>query len=227
MILMPRSDVEVDDTWYVAGMRASGSNTIVADDVFVPEHRLISMLAVMSGTYMDNHPDSAFFRSAFGPMLVMVLVGPQLGLGRAALNLAVTKASTKALAYTNIERQEDSVAFQLLIADAATKIDTAHLHAFRAAADVQRFAEQNIYPDFAARARMRADSAVALRSINAALNTLLDASGAGSFAEVNAMQRIWRDSNVASRHAVMLPQVSMETYGKALLGRRDHITAII
>lgn len=227
MVLMPRTDVDVDDTWYVAGMRASGSNTIVAEDVFVPEHRLISMLPVMSGTYMDDHPDSAFFRSAFGPMLVMVLVGPQLGLGRAALNLAVTKASTKALAYTNVERQEDSVAFQLLIADAATKIDTAHLHAYRAAADVQLFAEQNVYPDFAARARMRADSAVALRSINAAINTLLDASGAGSFAEVNAMQRIWRDSNVASRHAVMLPQVSMETYGKALLGRRDHITAII
>lgn len=227
MILLPRSDVRVEDTWYVAGMRASGSNTIVAEDVFVPDHRLISMLPVMSGTYMADHPDSAFYRSAFGPMLVLVLVGPQLGLGRAALHLAVTKAATKTLAYTNIERQADSVAFQLLIADAATKIDTAHLHAYRATADVQRYAEQNIYPDFAARARMRADSAVALRSINSAINTLLDASGAGSFAEVNAMQRIWRDSNVGARHAVMLPQVSMETYGKALLGQRDHITAII
>lgn len=227
MILLPRSDVRVEDTWYVAGMRASGSNTIVAEDVFVPDHRLISMLPVMSGTYMADHPDSAFYRSAFGPMLVLVLVGPQLGLGRAALDLAVTKAATKTLAYTNIERQAESVAFQLLIADAATKIDTAHLHAYRATADVQRYAEQNVYPDFAARARMRADSAVALRSINSAINTLLDASGAGSFAEVNAMQRIWRDSNVGARHAVMLPQVSMETYGKALLGQRDHITAII
>ena len=139
----------------------------------------------------------------------------------------MTKAATKTVAYTNIERQAESVAFQLLIADAATKIDTAHLHAYRATAEVQSFAEQNVYPDFTARARMRADSAVALRSINSAINTLLDASGAGSFAEVNAMQRIWRDSNVGARHAVMLPQVSMETYGKALLGQRDHITAII
>ncbi|MGU3294710.1 oxidoreductase [Williamsia sp. M5A3_1d] len=227
MVLLPRADVRVDDTWYVAGMRASGSNTIVAEDVFVPDSRLISMLPVISGTYMQDHPDSAFYRSAFGPMLVLVLVGPQLGLGRAALDLAVRKASTKALAYTNIERQEDSVAFQLLVAEAATKIDTAHLHAYRAAQDVQRYAEENVYPDIAARARMRADSAVALKSVNSALNTLLDASGAGSFAEVNALQRIWRDSNVAARHAVILPQVSMETYGKALLGRRDQITAIV
>lgn len=227
MVLIPRGDVTINDTWHVAGMRASGSNTIVATDVFVPEHRLISMLPMISGTYVDDFPNNPFYRSAFGPMLIMVLVGPQLGLGRAALDLTIRKASSKALAYTNIERQEDSVAFQLLVAEAAAKIETAHLHAYRAADDVQRYADQGVYPDFAARARIRADSAVALRSVNSAINTLLDASGAGSFAEVNAMQRIWRDSNVASRHAVMLPQVSMESYGKALLGRRDHITAII
>ncbi|MCV7173717.1 oxidoreductase [Mycobacterium manitobense] len=227
MVVMPIADVEIKDTWYVAGMRASGSNTIVADEVFVPDHRLSSMLPVVSGGYLEQYPDNPFYRAAFASMLVLVLVGPQLGFGRAALDIAVTKASAKALAYTNIEHQADSVAFQLLVADAASKIETAHLHAYRAADDVERYAAQGVYPDFAARARMRADSAVALTSINSAINILLNACGAGSFADVNPMQRIWRDSNVGQRHAVMLPQVSMETYGKALLGKTDHITAIL
>lgn len=56
---------------------------------------------------------------------------------------------------------------------------------------------------------------------------LSNADGSGSFAEVNAMQRIWRDSNIAARHAVILPQVSLETYGKALLGIQEHIAPII
>ncbi|MCG7597546.1 oxidoreductase [Mycobacterium sp. PSTR-4-N] len=227
MVVMPISDVQIKDTWYVAGMRASGSNTIIADEMFVPEHRLSSMLPVISGGYLEQYPDNPFYRAAFAPMLVLVLVGPQLGFGRAALDIAVGKASGKALAYTNIERQTDSVAFQLLVADAAAKIDTAHLHAYRAADDVERYATEGTYPDIQARARMRADAAVALTSINDAINTLLNACGAGSFAEVNPMQRIWRDSNVAARHAVTLPHVSMETYGKALLGRVDHITAIV
>lgn len=227
MVVMPISDVQIKDTWYVAGMRASGSNTIIAEDVFVPEHRFNSMLPVISGGYLEQYPDNPFYRAAFAPMLVLVLVGPQLGFGRAALDMAIRKASTKALAYTNIEQQTDSVAFQLLVAQAATKIDTAHLHAYRAADDVERYAEKGIYPDIQARARMRADAAVALASINDAINTLLNACGAGSFAEVNPMQRIWRDSNVAARHAVTLPHVSMESYGKALLGRVDHITAIV
>lgn len=227
MVSLPRGDFRIEDTWYVAGMRSSGSNTVIAEDVFVPEHRYGSLLPVMMGSYLADHPDAPFYRSAIGPMLVMVLVGPQLGLGRAALELVTTKAPGKALAYSTFERQADSVAFQLLIAEAAMKVETAHLHAFRAADDVQRYADLGVFPDTDIRARIRADSAVAIRSINEAINILLDANGSGSFAEVNAMQRIWRDSNVAARHAVILPQVSMETYGKALLGIDDHITQIL
>ncbi|SFA60725.1 Acyl-CoA dehydrogenase [Rhodococcoides kroppenstedtii] len=229
MALIPSSDYTVDDTWYVAGMRASGSNTVVADDVFVPEHRMLSMMGAFSGSYVAERTDSAFARSAFGPMLVMVLVGPQLGMGRAALDLVTTKAAEKSLAYTVFERQADSVAFQMMVAEAALKIDTAHLHAYRAADDVMRWAEAGVYPDLVSRARVRGDAAVALRGVTEALNILLDATGAGAFADVNALQRIWRDSNVGARHAVMLPRVSVETYGKALLGveLHDHITPII
>ncbi|MFC7959224.1 acyl-CoA dehydrogenase family protein [Rhodococcoides kroppenstedtii] len=229
MALIPSSDYTVDDTWYVAGMRASGSNTVVADDVFVPEHRMLSMMGAFSGSYVAERTDSAFARSAFGPMLVMVLVGPQLGMGRAAIDLVTTKAAEKSLAYTVFERQADSVAFQMMVAEAALKIDTAHLHAHRAADDVMRWAEAGVYPDLVSRARVRGDAAVALRSVTEALNILLDATGAGAFADVNALQRIWRDSNVGARHAVMLPRVSVETYGKALLGveLHDHITPII
>ena len=227
MALIPKADFRIEDTWYVAGMRSSGSNTIIAEDVFVPEHRLASMIPALAGRYLADHPDSAFYRSALGPMLVMILVGPQLGLGRAALELVTRKASTKALAYTSFHRQSDSVAFQMMLAEAALKIDTAHLHAYRAADDVQRYAELGEYPDVVARARVRGDAAVALNSITEAINILLNAHGSGSFADVNAMQRIWRDSSVAARHAVVLPQVSLETYGKALLGIEEHITALL
>jgi 3-hydroxy-9,10-secoandrosta-1,3,5(10)-triene-9,17-dione monooxygenase len=227
MVNIPKSDFRIEDTWYVAGMRSSGSNTIVAEDVFVPEHRYTSMLPMITGQYLADHPDAPLYRSALAPMLVMVLVGPQLGLGRAALDLVIRKGATKSLAYTVFEQNRDSVAFQLLVAEAAMKVETAHLHAYRAAEDIMGYAEAGEFPDLPARARIRGDAAIALRNITEAINTLLNANGAGSFAEVNVLQRIWRDSNVAARHAVILPQVSMETYGKALLGLDQHITAIL
>jgi hypothetical protein len=51
--------------------------------------------------------------------------------------------------------------------------------------------------------------------------------GAGSFADASPLQRIWRDSATAARHAVVSPQVSYEIYGKALLGVDDNITPLI
>ncbi|WP_040701161.1 oxidoreductase [Nocardia vinacea] len=226
-IAMPRADFQVEDTWYVAGMRATGSNTIVAEDVFVPDTHVSSLLPIMTGEYISEHPDAPLYRSAMTSFMNVAVLGPQLGLGRAALELVRTKAAEKALAYTTITRQADSVAFQMLVAEAAMKIETAHLHAYRAADDIQAHADAGVFPELIARARIRGDVAITLRSINEALNILLDAHGAASFAEVNAMQRIWRDSNVAARHAVTLPHVSMETYGKALLGVPEHITPLI
>ncbi|WP_063008527.1 oxidoreductase [Nocardia kruczakiae] len=226
-IAVPRADFRVEDTWYVAGMRASGSNTVVVEDAFVPESRVVPLVPILMGEYISEHPEAPLYRSAMTSFLNVAVLGPQLGLGRAALELVRTKAAEKALAYTTITRQADSVAFQLLVAEAAMKIETAHLHAYRAADDIQAHAEAGVYPELVDRARIRGDVAIALRSINEALTILLDAHGAGAFAEVNAMQRIWRDSNIAARHAVTLPQVSMETYGKALLGISEHITPLI
>ena len=66
-----------------------------------------------------------------------------------------------------------------------------------------------------------------IQNITRAIDILLFAHGAGAFANVSPLQRIWRDSAVAARHAVTLPQISFETYGKALLGVKDHITPLI
>ncbi len=106
-------------------------------------------------------------------------------------------------------------------------IDTAHLHAYRAADDIDRAAASGVYPDFLARARVRADTGWAIEHVTKAIDILLSAHGAGSFAEVSPLQRIWRDSAVAARHAVVAPTVSFDVYGKALLGREDRITPLV
>ena len=38
-LIMPRSDIEILDTWYTLGMRGTDSNDIAVDNVFVPAHR--------------------------------------------------------------------------------------------------------------------------------------------------------------------------------------------
>jgi alkylation response protein AidB-like acyl-CoA dehydrogenase len=227
LALIPRSELEYEETWFVAGMKSTGSNCLIAKDVFVPGHRIVSVPPAIEGTYATEFTDEALYRAAFVPILALVLAGPQLGMGRAALEIVTQKAAKKPISYTFYTTQADSVAFQLQLAEAAMLLDTAHLHAYRAAADIDEAAARGVYPDFVTRARVRADTGWAVDHVLAAINILLSAHGAASFAEVSPLQRIWRDSAVAARHAVVLPVVGYEVYGKALLGREDHITPLV
>ena len=225
--LIPRSDMDFEDTWFVAGMRSSGSNCLIADDVFVPEHRVMSMPPAIAGDYPTEHSDEVLYRSALMPVVALVLVGPQLGLGRAALDFVIDKAPKKTIAYTNYTSQKESTAFQLQIAEAARLIDTAHLHAYRAAADIDEAAARGEYPDYLTRARVRSDTGYVAQCITRAIDILLYAHGAGSFAEVSPLQRIWRDSATGARHAIVAPPVNYEIYGKALLGVDESITPMV
>jgi alkylation response protein AidB-like acyl-CoA dehydrogenase len=187
----------------------------------------MSVPPAIEGHYPTEHTDEALYRSALVPILALVLAGPQLGLGRAALQIVRDKAPKKPISYTFYTAQSDSVAFQLQLAEAAMLIDTAILHAYRAADDIDQAAARGEYLDYLGRARVRADTGWAVEHITKAIDLLLTAHGAASLAEANPLQRIWRDSAVAARHAVVLPIVGYEVYGKALLEREDSITPLV
>lgn len=228
LALIPTSEMTLEETWFVAGMKSSGSNCLVAEDVFVPDHRVMSVPPAIEGDYpTEQKASEALYRSSFVPILALVLIGTQLGLGQAALDLVIEKAPKKAISYTFFEKQSDSVAFQLQIAEAAQLLDTAHLHAYRAAQDIDDAAARGEYLDYVTRARVRADTGWVAEHVTRAIDILLSAHGAGSFADVNPLQRIWRDSATAARHAIVSPAVSYEIYGKALLGVEEKISPLV
>ncbi len=227
LALIPMSDLEREDTWFVAGMKSTGSICLKAKDVFIPAHRVMSVPRAIEGDYPTEMRDETFYRSAFIPILAIILVGPILGLGRAALEFVRQKASSRTITYTFFDKQSASVAFQLQIAEAALMIDTAHFHAYRAADDIDQAALRGVYPDMLTRTRVRADTGYVVEKITRAIDKLMFAHGSAGFADASPLQRIWRDAAVASRHAVVLPQVGYEIYGKALLGVENNVTPLV
>jgi alkylation response protein AidB-like acyl-CoA dehydrogenase len=227
LALIPMEELTIEDTWFVAGMRGTGSNTLVGEDVFVPEHRFLSYPRAFQGEIGSEHGDEALYRSAFVPVTILILVGPQLGLASAALELVTEKASARGITHTHFEQQAQSTGFQMQLAEAAITIDSAYLHAFRAADDVDGAAAAGELLDLRARARVRMDSALAAQRCQDAVDLLVSAHGASSFADANRLQRIWRDVHVASRHAITGWAVNLEIYGKALLGVEPNITELI
>jgi alkylation response protein AidB-like acyl-CoA dehydrogenase len=224
--LIPASDYTVQDTWFVAGMKASGSNTVIAEDVFVPDHRVMSQSDAAAGRYPALQ-DGAGYPAGWLPMLTLTLAGPLLGLGRAALGLVTAAAATKPIVATVFARQADSVGFQIQLGRAATQVDTAYLHAYRAAGDIDDHAARGENPDLSTRARIRADASAAAEQVVSAVSALLDAHGSAGFADGSPLHRIWQDANVGARHALLTPGISNEVYGKVLLGLENDITLTV
>jgi 3-hydroxy-9,10-secoandrosta-1,3,5(10)-triene-9,17-dione monooxygenase len=167
------------------------------------------------------------YRTAFVPVTVLILAGSQLGVARAALDHVVSRAGTRGITHTTFVSQAVSAGFQMLVAEAAIKIDTAVLHAQRAADDLDRAAEAGRHMDLTGRARVRMDTALVAKHCRDAVELLVQAHGTSSLADSNPMQRLWRDVHTASHHAITEWQVNLEVYGKALLGVEPNITHLI
>jgi alkylation response protein AidB-like acyl-CoA dehydrogenase len=228
--LVPMSDLTIEDTWYVAGMRGTGSNTLVADDVFVPDYRMQSTSRLIRGEAATPYTDESLYRpTVMIPLAAIVLAAPQVGLARAALAAVLAKAPTRPVSYTRLARQADSAAIQIELAKASMVIDTAAMHVERAAADLDEVLRSGRPMDMVERAKVRARTGYATECVREAIDMLMTVGGAGSFAEASSLQRIWRDSNTAGRHAIVSPIHNYEIFGRALLGFsvEDNITDLI
>ncbi|MFE3999345.1 acyl-CoA dehydrogenase family protein [Nocardioides sp. YIM B13467] len=225
LLLVPYSDLTIEDTWYVAGMQGTGSNTAVGDEIFVPDHRIISMLGLSVGQHASEHPEEVEYQAPPVTALTLAILGPQLGIAQAALERTrETLAKGKPIAYSTYQRSIDAPSYQLNFADATSLIDTAKLHAFRAADDIDAWGRAGEFPADLGRARVRMDIAVAATRLREAVDLLLNIGGAGSFAQANPINRIWRDLETASRHGYINSDLSREIYARALLGIEPQVS---
>jgi hypothetical protein len=108
---MHRSEYVVNDTWFTIGMRGSGSNTMVTENLRLPENRVITFEELM-GTGPERDQDATFGRR-LTPHLTMstTIQSPSLGAAYAALDYTTEIAPKRGITYTDYKRQIDSGAF--------------------------------------------------------------------------------------------------------------------
>jgi alkylation response protein AidB-like acyl-CoA dehydrogenase len=224
--LAPTSELRVEDTWHTVGLRGTGSNTWIAEDLFVPEHRTISTQAMSDGMVSPS-TDEPMYRLPVMSVATLMLLGPLLGLGEAALRLAKERAPARPLSDTTYHPKSKSVGIQVQVAEAALRLQTARLHAFQIADELDYCAAIGQTVDYTVRARMRAQSGHVAEQVIESINLLVNVHGAESFAQTSPMQRYWRDANIAARHAGLNALVGYEIFGRALLGVEEEISAIL
>ena len=198
LLLLPSADLTIDRTWQMAGMRGTGSHTVVADGLLVPAER-VAAFAV----------PSARDQQLFGITVLAPVVGGTLG----ALELTREMfASDRKPFMTSYTRMGESAGARHWLAEATTRTERAERSMLAVAAELDTGAELS---DRDA-ARLHLDLTEAARDCRRAMDLLLDLHGASVFRTSNPVQRLWRDVNVASRHPKLISYLAVEGYGEAL-----------
>lgn len=213
-MLVPRSDYEIVDTWFVTGQKGTGSNNVVLKDVFVPEHRVVKfvdmILGKAPGTLVNPGP---LYRPPMSAALPTCQAVPVLGATMGAYEIWREGLRSKVTAYMR-EKVAELTHVQIRVAEVAAKIDAAEL-LLRRALDVIRPGTPLDREDVA---RSHRDYAYIARLCVEAMEQIYIASGASANFETNPLQRYWRDVHAMASHMVLNFDYAGQVFGRCILG---------
>jgi alkylation response protein AidB-like acyl-CoA dehydrogenase len=217
-VIARSSDLTIMDDWYATGMSATGSNTIVAENVFVPAYRCMPLPDMLEARYPTNRHNAAnvYFNYPLSPVLTVNAGGTPLGMAQGALDTFRDRLPGRGIAYTFYTNKSEAAVTHLQVAEAVLTLDSADAHVRKAAALLDGLASGPMSLD--ARVRSRAHIAYAMGLARQAVDTLFYASGASSIQTHVPIQRFQRDVQALANHAIMHTQTALELYGRVLCG---------
>lgn len=218
LFIVRRDQIEVEDVWYCDGMEGTGSNDMIASDLFVAEAYSEPLIPLSQGRGSGAiWHDSPSFRHPMMPLLAIAAATPALAAARRALALFTERVQSRVLFGTG-GKQGARQAVQIRLGAIASQIHSAEVVLRSAGRDLQRWGgESEVCPPLE-RARMRLAIAQVVRSCRDAIIQIMEASGAGAHLKPHPMQRIHRDVNTLSCHTVFDLDIAAENYGLLLLG---------
>ena len=209
VMLLPKEQATLLDTWDVGGMRGTGSHDFTLEDVFVPEEFTFGpMDAGLYGGALYRVP----ILMAFGAGIP----GACLGIARGAIDELVRLAAEKRPTLSRSAlRERPSV--QLQVAEAETMVRAARLFLEQALDSTWRQAEDGLAASIEDRAVRRLAMWNAGRSSAVAVRLMYEAAGTTAIYATSPLERAFRDIHVAAQHVTIGP-MAQEAAGRALLG---------
>lgn len=211
--LIPRSDYEIEDTWFPMGLHGTGSNDIVIDKpVFVPDHRTHKQ---MDGFACKHNQESPYYNIPWAQIFIRVVCTPAIGAAKHALKLFIENAGGSSTDPTKLMTDPD---IQNRVAQVANMIDEVEAVMDRNFAAQVEAAQNGGQVDLVDRVRSRYQAGLVIDKMNTAINTLFDVAGGRSVFQGAPIQDIWNDIHIARAHVANNPAGFARNYGGVLLG---------
>jgi alkylation response protein AidB-like acyl-CoA dehydrogenase len=217
-LVVPRADLEVDDTWHVMGLQGTGSKDVVAHNVFVPLHRALDTRILFRGAspHAGNHPTNLYRLSAEAMLSVSVATAV-LGSAKFALRQFIERTMERRVILTGARKAEHGPT-QVRLSEAAAEIHSADLLLHDILAEFDRRMTTGETFDNEHRVRAKWQAAYAAELCRRAVARMFSGSGAHAVYAPSALQAAFRNVNVGAQHASIDFDNSAEAYARVRLG---------
>jgi 3-hydroxy-9,10-secoandrosta-1,3,5(10)-triene-9,17-dione monooxygenase len=218
-VLVPRPDYRIDDVWDVMGLRGTGSNDIVVDDAFVPEHRVLAWRDLITqncpGRAVNTGP---LFRMPWSAMFGTAVATPMVGIGYGVLENYVRSQQPKPGSSGHSRPVMGDWVILRAVAEAASDLDASREQLLGNIVEMYEYAKADAQIPTELRQRCRRDQVMSGTRALRAADAVFEHAGGRALGAGNALQRMWRDIHGARSHVVNSPNMAFAAYSTGLLG---------
>ena len=207
-LFVPARDSQVIDTWSVSGLRGTGSHDLAVDDLFVPAHRVASVLRDP-----PRHARPLYAFPLFG-LLSLGVSAVSVGIARAALDAVYELAKKKKKPGGGGMADQSHV--QMRLAEAEGEARAGHALLTTTLEEVWADAQATGRITLAQRASLRLAATHATRASVRAVDIAYGLGGGSSIYESSPLQRHFRDVHTITQH-VMVQESTYKAIGRVLL----------
>jgi 3-hydroxy-9,10-secoandrosta-1,3,5(10)-triene-9,17-dione monooxygenase len=219
--MIPRKDYTIIDVWNVIGLRGTGSNDIVVEDVFVPEAFTLSMgdTGRCFGPGQEQNTSDLYklpFHSIFTGTITTPIIG--MAMGAYAEHVDMQQKRSRA-AYLGEKASLDPFA-AVRIARASSEIDAAWALLTQNIREEMDYVAKGEKIPLGLRLKVRRDQVIGSQRAIDAIDALFEASGGRALAEGTYLQRAWRDAHAGRVHAANDPERALQMFGAHEFGHK-------
>jgi 3-hydroxy-9,10-secoandrosta-1,3,5(10)-triene-9,17-dione monooxygenase len=219
IFLLPRADYAIEDTWRVAGLKATGSHDVVVKDVFVPDHRRLRWIDNYRGVGPGQAVNTgSLYRYPFGQIFFRGVSTAGLGALQGMLDAYLRYGSARV---SRGAKAVDDPVVQLVVAEVAASIDEMRTILDRNMATLGAYAARGEMPPHRDRVQYKFHSAlVAERCSVLAARLFKAAGGAGLYTDL-PFGRFLADITAGRQHVSNQYEMIGRSAGLALFGIED------
>ncbi|TQF69003.1 flavin-dependent monooxygenase [Rhodococcus spelaei] len=218
-LLVPRSDYEVRDIWDSVGLRGTGSNEIVVERAFVPDHRVMRNFEFSQlrgpGQAVNTSP---LYRIPFATVFTSAIAAPVLGVVSGCYESYLAAMRDRVRLSLGGGRFADDPFAQVMIGRASSEIDASILQMDRNVRALMAAASSGREVPMQLRLRARRDQVLATERALDAMDKLFKTAGGHSLERGNLIERAWRDAHAGGVHVANEADRALALYGRGAFG---------